>query len=63
MSIIVEAPGSSRIDQTGRSRLLDSPVRDLLDHIAVELAAEYIRLMEAAANADAPFSPTFQAEN
>jgi hypothetical protein len=29
-------------------------VRALLDHLAEELAREYIRLMEAAAQADAP---------
>lgn len=28
-------------------------VRELLDHIAVELAEEYVRLMEAAVDADA----------
>jgi hypothetical protein len=63
MSIIVEAPGSLEIDQTGRSRLLDSPVRELLDHIAVELAAEYVRLMEAAAGAEALTSPTLHADD
>ena len=31
---------------------LDSSVRAFLDHIAVELAEEYIRLMEATANAE-----------
>jgi hypothetical protein len=63
MSIIVEAPGFLRIGQTGRSRLLDSPVRELLDHIAVELAAEYVRLMQAAADAKAPTSPTLHADD
>lgn len=64
MSIIVEASESLRIDQTGTSRLLDSPVRELLDHIAVELAAEYVRLMEAAAaSAEAPSSPTLHADD
>jgi len=29
---------------------VDPPLRPLLDHIAAELAEEYIRLMEAAAN-------------
>lgn len=33
--------------------LLDTPVRELLDHIAIELAAEYVRLMEVAANDEA----------
>lgn len=30
----------------------DRAVTDLLDHVAAELAAEYVRLMEAAADAD-----------
>jgi hypothetical protein len=34
----------------------------LLDHIAVELAAEYVRLMESAAEAEAP-SPTSEADD
>jgi hypothetical protein len=29
-------------------------VKALLDHIAIELAAEYVRLMEAAARSDDP---------
>ncbi len=29
-------------------------IKELLDHIAVELAAEYVRLMEADAQADDP---------
>jgi hypothetical protein len=32
---------------------VDPALRPLLDHIAAELAQEYIRLMEAAANAEA----------
>jgi hypothetical protein len=32
---------------------IDSDIRPLLDHIAAELAQEYIRLMEAAADAEA----------
>lgn len=31
-------------------------IKELLDHIAVELAAEYVRLMEAAAEAEPPSS-------
>ena len=31
----------------------DPHMRSLLDHVAVELAAEYVRLMEAAAEAEA----------
>jgi hypothetical protein len=34
-------------------RALDPAVRSLLDHVAAELAAEYVRLMEAAAKAEA----------
>jgi hypothetical protein len=63
MSIIVESPEYLKIDQTPRSRLLDSPVRELLDHIAVELAAEYVRLMEAAAGAEAPSSAKLHADD
>ena len=63
MSIIMEASEISTTDQAEKPRLLDSAVRDLLDHIAVELAAEYVRLMEADADAEAPSSPTFQADN
>ena len=35
---------------------IDPDLRPLLDHIAAELAKEYIRLMEAAADAEAPAS-------
>ena len=31
---------------------IEPSIRDLLDHVAVELAAEYVRLMEAAAEID-----------
>jgi len=31
---------------------IEPNIRELLDHIAVELAAEYVRLMEAAAETD-----------
>lgn len=34
-------------------QVLDPAVRSLLDHVASELAAEYIRLMEVAAEAEA----------
>ncbi len=57
------AVGDLENRQAEKPRLLDSAVRDLLDYIAVELAAEYVRLMEAAANAEAPSSLTFQADN
>ena len=43
--------------EDARNLLLDNGVRDLLDHIAVELAAEYVRPMEIAASTEAP-SPT-----
>ena len=36
---------------------LEPDIAALLDHVAVELAAEYVRLMEAAAEADG-CSPT-----
>jgi hypothetical protein len=35
------------------AQTLDPAVRSLLDHVAAELAAEYIRLMEVAAEAEA----------
>jgi hypothetical protein len=45
---------AQRIDQAqGRESALDPNVRGLLDHIATELAEEYIRLMEAAAEQEA----------
>jgi hypothetical protein len=40
---VISAPGDSDSDD------LSSAVRALLDHVAVELAAEYVRLMESAA--------------
>lgn len=63
MSIIVKASEPLSTDQTNRPGLLNSPVRDLFDHIAAELAAEYVRLMEAAADAEAPSSPPLQVDN
>jgi hypothetical protein len=63
MSIIVQPSKITRTDRAEKPRLVDSAVRDLLDHIAVELAAEYVRLMEVAANAEAPSSLTSQADN
>jgi len=45
------------------ARSNDKAVTDLLDHVAAELAAEYVRLMEAAAEADTkqvPSSPPDQ---
>jgi len=52
MSIIVL--GSERAAQeTAEGAMPFVPaVRDLLDHVAAELAAEYIRLMEAASDAE-----------
>jgi hypothetical protein len=40
---------SAEAAEVAESDLLNPKLRDLLDHIAVELAHEYIRLMEAAA--------------
>jgi len=48
MSIMLVA-AEERIEVTER---VDPDLRPLLDHIAAELAQEYIRLMEAAANAE-----------
>lgn len=63
MSIIVLVPDAPRtLRDQEHSSLLDPKVRALLDHIAAELAAEYVRLMEAAAEADAS-SPPNDAEN
>ncbi|MDQ2760676.1 MAG: hypothetical protein M3Y17_09690 [Actinomycetota bacterium] len=41
----------------GSDQQFEPGIKELLDHIAVELAAEYVRLMEAAAGAAEP-SPT-----
>lgn len=63
MSIIVLVPDAQQpLRDQEQSSLLDPAVRALLDHIAAELAAEYVRLMEAAAEADAS-SPTNDADN
>ncbi len=46
---------------------LDPDLRALFDHIAVELAGEYVRLMDIAAGADGPTTqearPTTDEEN
>jgi hypothetical protein len=54
MSIIMEARtrDSAARDQPPGNEL-DPALRALLDHVAVELAEEYVRLMEEAAAADA----------
>lgn len=60
MSIIVLASSSSASrERADRAPLIDPGLRELLDHIAVELAEEYVRLMEAAAKAEesAPSGP------
>jgi hypothetical protein len=44
---------STEVQDRATDSLLDPNARNLLDHIAVELAAEYIRLMEAAAETEA----------
>ena len=48
MSIMLVA-AEERIEVTER---VDPDLRPLLDHIAAELAQEYVRLMEAAADAE-----------
>jgi hypothetical protein len=59
MSIMMLAGETvERLDASRESGPHFEPViKELLDHIAVELAAEYVRLMEAAAEASEP-SPT-----
>lgn len=52
MSIMLVA-GEQEVDGAER---IDPDLRPLLDHIAAELAQEYIRLMEAAANEEAAAS-------
>jgi hypothetical protein len=53
MSIIVSLslPHASDAPNKGQQERLDPNLRALLDHLAAELATEYIRLMEAAAQA------------
>jgi hypothetical protein len=53
MSIIVSTslPQASDGPDGGQQAPLDPNLRALLDHVAAELATEYIRLMEAAAEA------------
>jgi hypothetical protein len=55
MSIIVPTspPGESAAQDPAQQLQLDPNLRALLDHVAAELATEYIRLMEAAAERDA----------
>lgn len=48
MSIMLVA----REKEVDGAERVDPDLRPLLDHIAAELAQEYIRLMEAAANAE-----------
>lgn len=63
MSIIVLVQDSAQTLRDQECASLAEPnVRDLLDHIAVELAAEYVRLMEIAAETDIP-SPTNHADD
>lgn len=56
MSIIVACAGTSATAAANlRSGAHIHPdVRGLLDHLAVELAEEYVRLMEAVADAERP---------
>jgi hypothetical protein len=55
MSIIVPTspPRASAAQDPAQQLQLDPNLRALLDHVAAELATEYIRLMEAAAERDA----------
>jgi hypothetical protein len=55
MSIIVPTspPHTSAAQDPAQQLQLDPNLRALLDHVAAELATEYIRLMEAAAERDA----------
>jgi hypothetical protein len=46
MSIMISAADTHGVAGAGQ---LDTELRALLDHVAVELAEEYIRLMEKAA--------------
>lgn len=50
MSIIMLVAGEQ---QVAGAEQIDPDLRPLLDHIAAELAQEYIRLMEAAATEEA----------
>lgn len=50
--LLADSSPSQRDSDAGA--LFDPSVRELLDLIAVELAAEYVRLMEAAAEASGP---------
>jgi hypothetical protein len=54
MSIILPAEDN----QPARAESLDPALCALLDHVAAELAQEYIRLMEAAASSEAAPAPT-----
>ncbi len=49
--------GDAEADSTG----LDEGLRALLDHVAVELAEEYVRLMEASVEADSTETAADQA--
>jgi hypothetical protein len=56
MSIIMAGakPSSSAAAEPRYAEQIDPNLRELLEHIAVELAEEYVRLMEAAAEAEPP---------
>lgn len=49
---------AAREQEVGVAERVDPDLRSLLDHIAAELAQEYIRLMEAAANEETAASPS-----
>lgn len=64
MSIIMSAAAETRGDEEQAAvPAIDPSLTSLLDLIAVELAKEYIRLMEAAAAAEHDASPTESEED
>jgi hypothetical protein len=54
MSIIMfgSVPAASTVQSPDERTQLEVSLRELLDHVAVELAHEYVRLMETAAEVD-----------
>ena len=54
MSIIMAGSGYTAKQPAQCAKPFAPAIRDLLDHVAAELAAEYVRLMEAAAEAETP---------
>lgn len=58
MSIIMRTLANTASKDLSDQIALDPVVVRLLDHLAVELAEEYIRLMEAAAAAESASPPS-----